>query len=496
MSLRWKSVCTATLAAAILSALPSSAQEHEMTYHTLAPCLVLDTRVAGGAFAAGETRTYNVTGDLSSQGGPSTGCGVPGFSNGIAQAQAVAVNIIALFPAGSGNIAAHAADQAMTGSVVNFTLNENVSNTTPVAIAQTTGVGDFKVQVNNSSTHVLIRVVGYYAKPIQTVHVHPVPGNHTASGTNLLNALAAITNASSTKHYVLKLEPGIYDVGSTPVQMKDYVDIEGSGQKATVIKGSGAPTQDAGVVQGAHQAELRDLQVDCTADTAPTCVAVFVPDDVETFLRDVTLLAKGANSNWGVRASGGHPWIEGATIRVEDGSFMNYGISTRNLSTPTIRSTVIDVESGTSRGYGIYFTNSSTPREVREVQITVSGNSSQAFGIDLDFGTFTAATITQSTILVEGAFTTTGVRQNGASPSLTIEQSQVRATGDNSTGVESGATLTTIDHSVIAGESMTVFGGTVLIGATRLHGGSVLGSITCAGVYDESFTFFPGPACP
>jgi hypothetical protein len=71
------------------------------------------------------------------------------------------------------------------------------------------------VQVAVSSTHLLIRAVGYYSKPVQTVHVHPVPGSHTASGTALLNAMNGITNASATKRYVIKLEPGIYDLGST-----------------------------------------------------------------------------------------------------------------------------------------------------------------------------------------------------------------------------------------------------------------------------------------
>lgn len=85
----------------------------------------------------------------------------------------------------------------------------------------------------------MIRVVGYYSKPVQTVHVHPVPGNHTASGTALINAMSGITNASATKRYVIKPEPGIYDIGSTMLTQKDYVDLEGSGQQATVIQGVG-----------------------------------------------------------------------------------------------------------------------------------------------------------------------------------------------------------------------------------------------------------------
>lgn len=75
------------------------------------------------------------------------------------------------------------------------------------------------------TAHVVVRAVGYYSKSVQTVHVHPVPGNHTASGTALLNAMNGITNASATKRYVIKLEPGIYDLGSTMLTQKAYVDL-------------------------------------------------------------------------------------------------------------------------------------------------------------------------------------------------------------------------------------------------------------------------------
>lgn len=257
------------LAALLLAATAhvANAQNHDLTYHPVTPCTVVDTR-SGTPFATGETRTYNVVGSasLASQGGSATGCGIPGFSNGIAQVQAVALNIIAFSPAGGGHIAAHAADQPMAGSVVNFTLGENVSNTTQVAVAQTTGVGDFKVQVNISSSHVVIRAVGYYSKAVQTIYVHPVPGDHTASGTALLNALAGITNASATKRYVIKLEPGIFDLGSTRLIMKPYVDIEGSGQEASVIQGGGAAdsTDGAAAPGSKRRRSARRVEGRCT----------------------------------------------------------------------------------------------------------------------------------------------------------------------------------------------------------------------------------------
>ena len=54
----------------------------------------------------------------------------------------------------------------------------------------------------------------------------------------LLEELGEITNTSADNPALIKLEPGIYDCGGTSVIMKPFVDIEGSGQKTTLIRGS------------------------------------------------------------------------------------------------------------------------------------------------------------------------------------------------------------------------------------------------------------------
>ena len=48
----------------------------DLVYTPLTPCRIIDTRVAGGAIAAGATRDFLVTGtSFASQGGSATGCG-------------------------------------------------------------------------------------------------------------------------------------------------------------------------------------------------------------------------------------------------------------------------------------------------------------------------------------------------------------------------------------------------------------------------------------
>lgn len=486
--LSWAAVCLVAAAAS-----PVFAQEPDLTYHTVAPCVVLDTRVAGGAFSANETRTYTVvgSGSLASQGGSSGGCGVPGFSNSIPQVQAVALNIVAINASTAGHLQAWAADTTTTTAVLNFTTGVNIANTTPVAVAQSSGVGDFKIKVNIASAHVQVSVVGYYSKAVQTVYVHPVPGDAGASGTQLANALAGITNASATKRYVVKVEPGIYDVGSTGLQMKDYVDIEGSGQQATVIKGTGNSNPGAaGVVKGAASAEIRDLQVVADGSEDVT-IGILLPNGADTSIRDVTVAVSGTKSNWGIRnLSNTSSSIEGVTITTTGGT-VGYGIGNRFVDThPAIKRTVITVTGGSSMRYGISATSGADLPELRDVQIDVSGGST-SYGVNVDSlvgGNGLTLRITSSSIKAEDV----GVFSN--TEELWVEHSQVRATDTSGVGIE--ASTAVIDNSIIEGAGNTVIAFYAQIAATRLGGGAVSASLaTCAGVSDESFTFYAS-TCP
>lgn len=473
----------------------ANAQNPDLTYHPVTPCTVVDTR-SGTPFAAGEIRTYNVVGSasLASQGGSATGCGIPGFSFGIAQVQAVALVVTAITPAGPGHIVAHAADQPLVGSVLNYVAGTTPTNTTPVAVAQTSGVGDIKVQAGISSTHLLIRAVGYYSKAVQTVHVHPVPGDWTASGTALLNALAGITNASATKRYVIKVEPGIFELGTSRLIMKPFVDIEGSGQEATVIQGGGFSTNDDGVVWGAASAELRELQVRSNSHPSQAAIAFYLPSG-DTRLRNVFLFAIGGVGTWGIR-SAGSPFIEECTIQVQGGANSHGLVSLGENRRPVIRRTVIEVTNGSSNGYGMLFLSGSAPAEIRDVQIKLSGSYSFSYGIYLDDPfNLLASRVTSSTIDVAGSSTNTGIWFRGLR--LNVEQSQIRAAGSNGTGiVNNGGGTLVLEHSESAGalNSAATYVGPLLIGASRLEGGAAIGA-TCAGVYDETFIFYAS-ACP
>ena len=75
----------------------------------------------------------------------------------------------------------------------------------------------------------------------RTVVVSPVGPTSSDNGLALLAAVTSITSGapspSVTDPYLLKLEPGVYDVGTASVVIPTYVDLEGSGEGVTLVRG-------------------------------------------------------------------------------------------------------------------------------------------------------------------------------------------------------------------------------------------------------------------
>lgn len=78
-------------------------------------------------------------------------------------------------------------------------------------------------------------------------------------------ALANIPSPSSTNRWLLKIEPGIYQLQGTALQMRPWVDIEGSGIGVTTISLSSPTDPFNSTISGASDAELRLLTVEATA---------------------------------------------------------------------------------------------------------------------------------------------------------------------------------------------------------------------------------------
>jgi len=225
--------------------------------------------------------------------------------------------------------------------------------------------------------------------------------------------------------------------------MKPYVDIEGSGELTTKITFSGSADLDfnSGTVIGANEAELRFLTVVNTGGN--TYAGAISNDSASPRLTHVTAIASGSQYNGGV------------------------------------------------------YTFNASPR-LTHVTINVSGGEVAAGVLNRD-NTF--LTMTDSTVNASASSLAAGVFNFSAS--ATLQNCAIQATGETysysiyNQDYVGGHTLR-VNNSPITSSGNTIYNisGAILIGASQLNGGAVDGGgITCAGVYDEAYTFY-ADTCP
>lgn len=150
-----------------------------------------------------------------------------------------------------------------------------------------------------------------------------VSANNSAAtnGANLLAALASVSPADADHGYLIKLEPGQYDLGAATLTMKNYVDIEGSGEGITSIVGSVTSTAqpiDNGLVSAASSSELRFLTVNNRASGSIKAAAIFVGTGITNFkMTHVTATASSGNGSGyevGVQVNGGSALFQSSTL--------------------------------------------------------------------------------------------------------------------------------------------------------------------------------------
>jgi hypothetical protein len=181
--------------------------------------------------------------------------------------------------------------------------------------------------------------------------------------TNPADAITSIIDAAADNTYLVKIMPGIYDVSAAGgLWVKDYVDIEGSGQATTVIvRNTGAVSGhpiSAVYYYGVHNAELRNITVEHNG--GGNVFGINVDFGVSPSFKNVDVNILGGTFNGGF-------------------SINNYGssphYSTSGPSNPHLENVNIDVTGtqptiGTDRTTGLYIKNASIP-SLNNVKITV-----------------------------------------------------------------------------------------------------------------------------
>lgn len=133
----------------------------------------------------------------------------------------------------------------------------------------------------------------------RTVVVSPV-GTAAENGVALLDALARIPTPSESAPWLLKIEPGTYDLGTSPLVLKPFLHVEGSGEDATIIKGAGSASATTGTIVGNRSTELRFLTVQNYGIEGTGYAIGIYNDTVVGYLSDVTVKASGAYYSYGI----------------------------------------------------------------------------------------------------------------------------------------------------------------------------------------------------
>jgi len=301
----------------------------------------------------------------------------------------------------------------------------------------------------------------------RTIIVSPDPLDETKNGLLLRNALAGLTGNGPTRPYLLKIEPGIYDLGSEPLALKPYVDVEGSGELTTTISSTAAIPA---TLIATNNSELRFVSVRGT-----NTVALY-SNGVSPRFTHVTATSSGGSFNYPIEVTGGVPLLTDVTTAGTGGAqaagLVNFG-----------------------GGSNLIAVNSS---------FTGSGASSVNVGL-LAYGG--ASAISDSVLTASsGAFAVALRVYNGSHSLANVTASASGAT--ETYGVYSGykfnAPTVTVNQSRVSGATNSIFafgggaaGGAARIGASQLTGPTAAldpSVVTCAASYNGSFAQL-SPAC-
>jgi hypothetical protein len=132
---------------------------------------------------------------------------------------------------------------------------------------------------------------------------------------------------SETNPCLLKILPGIYDIGSNTLHMHQYIDIEGSGENITRIIGNGTE----GVISARQYAEMRSLTIEHIGGV-DSAIAMYIFQSNPS-LKDITIIVKGNNNvNYGIYLDSVLFDIPTAFVKIKNvtitasGGTANYGV--------------------------------------------------------------------------------------------------------------------------------------------------------------------------
>lgn len=297
---------------------------------------------------------------------------------------------------------------------------------------------------------VVVPLFGDDAKPL--ANIVTVAKQH-GDFTNPVTALASIVDASETNPYTLVIGPGIYELGSQQLIMKEYVEIVGSGQNSTVLRGSvsGSTTSQStsSLAVGANNASIRGLTIENIDGLSLLSIGLY-NDGTSPAVEDITIVISGGSYQFGIyNINSSSPIIMDSTISILNGSINQIGVANVDSSGTFDRSTITVADGGWIQ---LGINNNGSTFAVADSTITVSGAGGSGIQTGVN-NSSSSSIITDSTITVSGGDGSQyGVLNNSSNSFAILRGSHISApTNSVSASSGSGANETYISDSFLTG---------------------------------------------
>jgi len=474
-------VAAATTVSVITSV--SAGSSTASSFVPITPCRLFDTRPAPDT--VGSRSVSLGAGDVftAQTWGTNGNCTIP------AGATALSLNVVAIGPSAASYLTVYPGSGARpTASSLNW-----IAGQAPTPNAVTAALdADGRVSFYNLAGNVdlAVDVVGYYeastSGPAGPAGPQGAPGVDpaniiwvAASGgdfTSVADALDSILDNDASNRYVIRLAPGTY-IEVDGVDMKDYVDVEGSGS-SSIITSTGAVAAGATVrFDGALRSELRDVAVSSTGGTAVLVTATISDGDVR--LTDLRLSASGGANPRALQFDAGRGVVTDVNMAATEGSGATVAFTANVGSNVTIRRSAATVSSSVAGGecYGVIAAASvvtlidveatvTTCEEIAvavlatgistmsmdQVQATASRPSGNAVGVQIEVSS--SAVIDRLTARIGSG---NGFPLTTYSSTVLVRDSVLLSSGSNVSVIRSSGTLKMVDV-VLGGNTIGMSG--------------------------------------
>lgn len=204
-----------------------------------------------------------------------------------------------------------------------------------------------------------------------TIIVSPIGANDPGNCAVLRDAIDDISDNSFFKPYSIYVEPGFYNCGTEPLNMKPFVSMFGAGPFASILNGNVTGTDGVtGFVNTASSTSITSMSIVNTASEGD-CYAVF-SNNTDVLLKDMFIQCFPAfGETNGLRISGGSPDVFTSLIQADEAGNGSHGIHV----SPTDEVTIVTLNGVISSSTGTAGARSGL--EISEDAAVVNAGNSQ-----------------------------------------------------------------------------------------------------------------------